>query len=309
MELALNNYNSCRLHSHNYNYRVDEDNSKYTSYGYQLILLIGNLVEKPNFKIINDESFIEANYNRLIDYIISRIVNIGYYYLDKYAETSTDYEKKLKEKLEELLDVEEQILNKIFILTKNICINYEKTDPSQKIKDSIRNLAKKSMHGCYICGRKIDGDKQTENKKKQIKEKRERNEYTGDLLEIEHILPRVYGGGLNKDNITVACEHCNKIKDDKISYADCYFEDFIVNSDNEKAVRSKLTKDIKFSILYKQEFKCNECNNKLYDLDIENIVFYKKEHEEPFHFTNILMCCENCAESKEIEGIKNELYL
>jgi len=165
MDITLNTFNSCNLHPHNYNYKVDEENSKYTSYGYQLILLIDSLIEKPSYTIINDEAFLEANHHRLVDYLLSRIVNIGYYYLDKYTEISTDYEKKLKEKLEALLDIEEQILNKIFILTKHICINYEKTDPSQRIKDSIRRFAKSSMHGCYICGRKLDADKQTEYKK------------------------------------------------------------------------------------------------------------------------------------------------
>jgi 5-methylcytosine-specific restriction endonuclease McrA len=299
----------CELHSHTYNYRIDSDSSKYTSYGYQLINIVNSIIRKNKIETIKDESYMDANHQRLIDYTVSRIINIGYYYLDTFSEESTQYESKLLAKLNEFLDIEQEYINKLFILIKNICIHYEKTNPPQKIKDTIRKYAKESLHSCYVCGRKLDADKQTSTKMTEIKEKKDKKEYFGDLLEIEHILPRVYGGGLNKENITVACEHCNKIKDDKLSYADCYFEDFIVSSDNETAINSKLTKNIKFSILYKQEFKCNECNIKLYDLDIDKIIFYKKEDEEPFHFTNILMCCENCSNSKQIKGVEYGLYL
>ena len=32
-------------------------------------------------------------------------------------------------------------------------------------------------------------------------------------------------------------------------------------------------------------------------------------NDEPFHFTNILMCCENCSNSKQIKGVEYGLYL
>jgi len=304
---ATNNYTN--LHQNIYQFRTDNDSLKYISYGYELIKIINQIVDYPKIDIIRDDIYIDANHQRFVDYIVARILNIGYYYINIYDEKSTEFESKLLHKLKEFLIIDDIYINKLFILVKNICLNYEHTDPSQKIKDSIRKKAKQLSHNCYICGRELDADKQTERKKQEIKEKRNNNEYIGDLLEIEHILPRVFGGGINRENITVACEHCNKIKDDKLSYADCYFEEFIVNSDSEQAIKSKLSKDIKFSILYKQNFRCNECNQKLYDLDIQSIVFYKKEIDEPFHFSNLLMCCELCSESKKIEGVKNGLYI
>lgn len=292
-----------------YTYRIDEGEEKYTSYGYQLVQLVNDLIQPSEHSFIKDMDYIVANRQRTLDYVVSRILNIGHYYIKLYDYTSSEYEENLLERLKDFLDIEDALIRKIFILTKKICINYNNTDPTQKQKNSIRSYAKKKRHQCYICGRLLDSDKQTENKKNEISEKKEKGLYTRDLLEVEHIFPRSHGGGLNKENITVACEHCNKIKDDKLSYADCYFEDFICNSDSEKSVSSKLTKEIKFSILYKQSFKCNICEKQLFKLDIKNILFYKKENDLPFHYTNILMCCEECKESKKIEGVENGLYL
>lgn len=308
MNTQLNN-TYCNLHNYYYTYNIDENSSKYTSFGYQLIFIIENILEKRQISIIKDLEYQEATYQRLLDYIIMRIINIGHYYKNLYKFESLEYEKTLLEKLKSFLDIEDTLLTKVFIIIKNICINYEKTEPTANQKNSIRKNAKIKGHNCYICGRKLDADKQTDSKKVEIKEKQEKGEYYYNLLEIEHILPRTYGGGLNKENITVACENCNKLKDDKLSYTDCYFEGFLPNNDKEETVKGKLTKDIKFSILYKQKFKCSNCNEKFYNLENENFVFYKKENDEPYHFTNILVCCENCANKNQIKGIKNGTYI
>jgi hypothetical protein len=299
----------CNLHKYNYIYNIDENSSKYTSYGYQLIKIIESILDKYKTSIIKDEEYQEATNQRLIDYIVMRIINIGHYYKNLYTFESFEYEKTLLKKLKNLLEVEDQVLNKIFLITKTICINYDKTDPSPNQKNKIRSTAKAKGHNCYICGRKLDADKQTDLKKAQIKEKHEKGEYKYNLLEIEHILPRTYGGGLNKENITVACENCNKLKDDKLSYSNCYFEGFLPNNDKEVTIKSKLTKDLKFSLLYKQKFKCANCNVKFYNLENENFVFYKKENDEPFHFTNVLVCCEKCSDKNQIEGIKNGTFI
>lgn len=299
----------CALHNYYYEYRIDENVTKYTSYGYQLVAMIENLLLNNHVDLLKDVEYQKASNQRLIDYIVMRIINIGHYYKKLYTFESLEYEKNLLRKLKDFLEIEDVLLRKIFIIIKNICINYDKTEPTQKQKDTIRNQANKKRHNCYICGRKLDADKQTDSKKAEIKEKKEKGEYYYDLLEIEHILPRTYGGALNKENITVACENCNKLKDDKLSYSNCYFEGFLSNNDTEEAVKGKLTKDIKFSILYKQKFKCSNCNEKFYNLENENFVFYKKEDDEPYHFTNILVSCENCSKKNQIKGIRNGTYI
>ncbi|HIP41346.1 MAG TPA: HNH endonuclease [Campylobacterales bacterium] len=296
--------------SNYYDYKIDDNSEKYTSYGYRLIEIINELViPTSTLSYIKDMNYHDANNQRTVDYIVSRVINIGHYNRKIYTDDTNEYERVLLEKLKDFLDLEKEMIYKIFILTKKICLNYDLTEPTQKQKNSIRSEAKRKRHRCYICGRLLDADKQTDNKNRQIAEKKEKGNYEKNLLEIEHILPRTYGGGLNKENLTVACEHCNKIKDDKLSYANCYFENFICNSDTENSIRSKLTKDIKFSILYKQNFQCKICEKKLYELDIENIYFYKKEENESYHFTNVIMCCEECQELYKIKGVKNGLYL
>lgn len=305
--LSENKY--CTLHNYYYQYRIDDSATKYTSYGYQLITIIESLLLKNQINVLKDLEYQQASNQRLVDYTVMRTINIGHYYKKLYTLESLEYEKILLRKLKDFLEIEDTLLRKIFIIIKNICINYEKTDPTQKQKDSVRKQANEKRHNCYICGRQLDSEKQTDTKKAQIKEKQEKGEYIYDLLEIEHILPRTYGGGLNKENITVACENCNKLKDDKLSYSNCYFESFLPNSDSEDAIKSKFSKDLKFSILYKQKFRCYICNKKFYDLENNNFIFYKKENDEPFHYTNVLVCCEDCSIKNDIKGVKYGTYL
>ena len=159
--------------SNYYSYNIDESNDKYTSYGYRLIEIIHELVDPiDDFPYIQDVDYHKAQKQRTIDYIVSRVLNIGHYNKKIYKDNTDKYERMLLEKLQEFLTIDEQIINKIFILIKKICLNYDSTDPTQQQKNSIRKEAQRKRHNCYICGRLLDTDKQTDAKNKSIKEKK-----------------------------------------------------------------------------------------------------------------------------------------
>jgi hypothetical protein len=201
-------------------------------------------------------------------------------------------------KLEEILTVDSNIIHKIHKISYKICSIYlnNQNIPSKGEKNFIKKVAKRNLHKCYICSRSFkQNDESTNNRSK---------------MEIEHIFPRIYGGSRNKQNLTVCCEHCNKIKDDMISYSDAFFESFITSSSKDGNINSALKKDIKLSLLLKQNVECSICNKKFHNIE-HNDAFYliKKEDDDIYHYFNSEFCCKECFEKKDLEGVKFEFYL
>lgn len=285
-----------------YNFREQEDEF-HNEYGRKLREIIEKNISNINmeFNIIKDDDFNESVKNRYIDYILKRIINLGLN-LIKYGSNGLDNNESIKiqreqemdasiiflDKLKDILSFDESVISIIHRIAFKICLHYhdDKNKPSKGEKNYIKRIAKRDLHKCYICSNDFVDEPQKG-------------------MEIEHIFPRKYGGSRSKNNLTVCCEKCNKIKDDMISTSDTFFESFITHSITPEKVNFNLTKEIKISLILKQNIKCCICEKHFFTIDsLETLFLIKKEEDDVFHYHNVQICCSICKEKKNIEGIK-----
>ena len=281
---------------------VPGNEENYIEYGKRLReVLIQNLTLTQD--IMNDEEVSHAIKDRYIDYIQSRIINLALNLIKNQIkeklEDSVDASEALMENLNSLLNLSPDIIQTIHLISLKISNNYIKntTKPSTGEINLIREHATSKNHTCYICTRELalpgfeDSDKRNK-------------------LEIEHIFPRVYGGSRNKENLTICCEHCNKIKGEKISAHSIHFESFMTSSDKAKNVERVLTKEVKASLIMKQNLKCASCEKKFFDIiELESLYAIKKDKNDIFHYFNTEICCSKCVDKYKLEGVKFELQL
>jgi len=279
-----------------YNIPVFDEEDKHIEYGRKLREVVENNIPTESFNIINDESsdMIKCRY---IDYLIARMINMGMFYLKSDLDKK---EEKIYEELSSKYIFEEPIKKQIFHLIIKICTNYISNTniPSSGEKRKIKSTAKRNFHKCYICGRTLEYENSHRSDEK-------------NKCEIEHIFPRTYGGSRNKKNLTVCCENCNKIKQESISYCDIYFEGFITSSKKPENVKLVLKKDIKLSLLEKQNLKCATCNNHFFEIDdLEYFFLMKKEDKDIYHYLNSEIICSTCHKEKSnLEGVQIDLQL
>lgn len=279
----------------------------YEEYGKRLREVLYKALEDASYqtiKVLKNDELYESIHSRYIDYLQKRIINLGISFFKdeitkKVVENEVDVSLKFLSKLEEIFEFDSKTIRTIHKIAYKICINYINNTgiPSTGEKNFIQRIAKENLHKCYICGRDF-------NLTKEITQNR-------NNLEIEHIFPRIYGGSRNKQNLTVCCENCNKIKDDMISYSDTYFESFITSSSKSDNVKSSLKKELKISLIMKQNLSCSICEKKFYAInDLEKFYFIKKENDDIFHYFNTEVCCQRCYENNKItEGVEIELQL
>ena len=84
----------------------------------------------------------------------------------------------------------------------------------QKISNATKNaiLCSHEEFHCYICGREI----------------RKAGNEPNDLIQLEHIWPRRFGGDSGIDNLIPACCDCNSDKDSMLLWQDAHIHSFVL---------------------------------------------------------------------------------
>jgi hypothetical protein len=151
-------------------------------------------------------------------------------------------------------------------------------------------MARMNLHNCRFCGSPLARDEAAES-----------------ALEIEHLIAQAFGGSSHRSNITVACNRCNKIKEDRLSFVDIYHEHFCVVSAKKENVRPG--PHIVFALLMKQDGKCFHCESYFYAIGPQKIVLTRREEDDYYHFRNLYISCEPCAERLGLDGIEIDVPL
>lgn len=269
------------------------ENYKDISYGLLLMTELEKLVESPSMQFIEIDDYKNAVKLRTIGYILSRVISsANYYYKKYYKENTTEYEYHLLHNINKLFDTDAQTKDRIFRLVKRICEMYQMdhTNLTSSQSKFVKEFAKSNLHNCYICGRTLNYE---------INEDKEKR----NSMEIEHIFPRVYGGGRGKTNITACCENCNKMKGNKITFADTFFEGFFSSSDDGKKVKKCFSLESRLSMLMFQNSRCFHCDSSFHSIDSTNIYLGRKNENDVYHFMNCYFYCETCHNDKNLEGI------
>lgn len=268
------------------------------NYGEKLLLELDNIISVDVKVNLDGGDYNEALKYRTVEYVMCRLITLGNNYYKKfYTDNDTVYETELTSKISNILDADEIKIDKIVKLVKKICDHYQndRTQLTNGQKKKVREFAKENMHKCYICGRDLDYSKSVTSKR--------------DGMEIEHIFPRVYGGGRDKSNIASCCENCNKLKDDKISFSNTYFESFVSSSEDHDKVKKNFCIEARLAMLMMQDARCFHCGKRFFELDHSKIYLQRKNEDDIYHFLNCYFYCEVCHSEKKLDGIEFDVQI
>ncbi|MGY4629849.1 HNH endonuclease [Bradyrhizobium sp. USDA 4486] len=258
-------------------------------------LLIGLIYDtvRVQTSILKDPDIERDVRLRTTHHIVGRIIRLGVF-LAKRKEAVGEFENEYRRQLENLLDVDAALFERIFRLGRRVSefVTNKKGKISKGNRSRILKLARTHLHNCRFCGSSLTRDEGAET-----------------ALEIEHLIAQALGGSSHRSNITVACNRCNKIKEDRLSFVDVYHEHFCVVSDKKENVSQKLGPHIVFALLMKQDGKCFHCERYFYAIAPEKIVLTRREEDDYYHFRNCYVACEPCAERVGIDGIEIDVPL
>jgi hypothetical protein len=252
-------------------------------------LLIGLIYDnvKVETSILKDTDIERDIRLRTTHHIVGRIIRLGVFLAKRNGDVG-EFEDEYRRQLENLLEVDAALFERIFRLGRRISefVGKKKGKISKANRMRILKMARMNLHNCRFCGASLTRDEAAEN-----------------ALEIEHLIAQAFGGSSHRSNITIACNRCNKIKEDRLSFVDVYHEHFCVVSDKKENVCQKLGPHIVFALLMKQDGKCFHCDKYFYAIAPEKIVLTRREEDDYYHFRNCYVACEPCAERAGIDGI------
>jgi len=246
-------------------------------------LLLGNLDLQRDVRL------------RTSHYVFARIVRLGVFLFKRHKrEESDSFDDAYRDQLKTLLDVDEETFARIFILGRRLAIyiGSQAAELSEGSRRAVRKFARTNLHNCKYCGTPLNFEKESK---------------ADNAFEIEHLFAQSLGGTSHKSNLAASCNRCNKIKDDKLSFVDFYYETFsLVTDDKENVVPHRLPHVI-LAIIMRQQGKCFHCTRDFYALAPESITLSRLEFDDYYHFRNCYVACQPCATRLSIDGINVEI--
>lgn len=238
--------------------------------------------EKSSFVSRVDKAFISEGelaytiYISTMNYMLRRLVTTAEYikrtssgdssiYVSRIRRYIHDHTKFPSNKVEPILSL---LISSIEARNKVIS-----TTKKRKIKSEAKNQGLK----CYICGREMTFEANDNNEKRTN-------------AEVEHIWPRALGGASNEGNLTVACERCNKIKEDFIDAEDFHYEEICLVTDNEmEDFFIDFPWYYRVAVLAKSNFECVVCGQPAKHHG--ELQFERRDPSDSWHFLNIDAYC------------------
>jgi len=273
-------------------YPIDDlESDEYVADAPALLKLIYERV-KVEATLINDADLQRDLRLRTTHYIFSRVVRLGVFLAKRQKRSDTaSFEETYRDQLRSLLDVDDELFARIFYLGRRIVEYVQRaggTLTAAKIKQ-VRRFARENLHNCKFCGAPLEFDEGVT---------------AENSLEIDHLFAQALGGTAHKTNLAAACNRCNKLKDDRLSFVDIYHETFALVTEDKGKVAPHRLPHVILALLLKQQGKCFHCQREFYAIGPESIVLARREPDDYYHFRNCYVACQPCTERMPIDGIE-----
>lgn len=242
-------------------------------------------------------------YESLVNYFVRRLINTGDY-LRRQILKEVDF---LIESEKENIDVWGTLYERLRIFFKSQtripeedaeriiaalvpCIQIKNQDPKiNKVKRKRIISKQRQANGelrCYICGCST----------------------TKEDSVIEHSWPKAFGGSKSLDNLRVACNACNSVKDDHIQATDFHYERIsLVCHENEPGFITEINRVefYKIALWAKSDYSCTACGKKAEE--VGKLDFTRRNLDDSWHFLNIDAICLECKDLVSLEeGFNHE---
>lgn len=249
------------------------------------------------------EGLAETIRERLINYVFARLIVAGCYATEHLANPSELRYARLESAVDLVLDVDDHFRARVVWYLDRICTRVLGRDAelsTHQIRE-IRKFATAHSHRCYLCGRVLhyqgspfgdEGDEAIT----QIRQKR--------AFEIEHIWSQARGGRLSRDNLAASCNECNKIKKEALSPADLPLEAYQGWANEPESVKSLVNSQVRVALFWRQHGACAICSTPFYALQTDSLYLIPRETDQPFHFFNMMICCDDCNSARPLTGVQ-----
>ena len=234
------------------------------------------------------DEFLDANgefrelvYESCINYTVRRLITVGRYVrreCDALQQDEAYYIRKLRRQIGRVVGIADSTLRERFLATIDECVAASGRKISKSKREKVRRDAIESGKVCYICGRELDqGQPQ-------------------DRAEVEHMWPRTLGGDNRDENLAVACERCNQLKQDHIDASDYHYErvSSAVLGPHDESFQKAFDTARRMAVWAKGNWRCAICGRKTQDygpMDLERI-----SEDDSWHFLNMQMVCQEHAQ-------------
>lgn len=241
-------------------------------------------------------------YESLVNYLIRRLVNTGDYIRRQLLQEANLLIESEKEQMDvwgvlyERLRIffryqtrlsEEDAERIIAALVP--CIRIKNQDPKIKKVKRSKVVSKQAQSNgelrCYICGCST----------------------TKEESVVEHSWPKAFGGSKSLENLRIACDTCNKIKDNHIQTTDFHYERIsLASHENESGFLAELNRVnfYKIALWARSDYSCTVCGKRAEE--IGQLDFTRKNSGDSWHFVNIDAVCSTCKKIEDPEGESNE---
>jgi len=225
-------------------------------------------------------------YESTLNYLVRRLITVAEYFKRKYYDTTdsdNEYWSKLRLYLRDYTNIPASKQERVFSILLR-CVWERNRVPSDGTHNAVIKRAKSQNARCYICGREVIYDRHGDDPYNQ-------------RAEVEHIWPKTLGGSNNETNLTIACERCNKMKDDYIDYSDFHYEEVCAVTDESmgKSFPDDFNWSYRLPVLAKSGFVCAEDGC---DRDPRLHGELQLQRVDPFdswHFLNVDAYCDRHA--------------
>jgi 5-methylcytosine-specific restriction endonuclease McrA len=140
---------------------------------------------------------------------------------------------------------------------------------------------------CYLCGREMDFETSTyrSNAPPEDQGDPEGDERDNPDLyaTVEHVWPRRLGGINRDDNLLLACDRCNGVKDDALTGSDFHFESFV------RAERPSMTIEDQMMTWFHSGLQCARCRKP--PIQVGELTIVRDEEEDCWHIHNVSAYC------------------
>lgn len=238
--------------------------------------------EKSSFVYKIDNAFASEGelsrlvYSSTINYMLRRLITTAEYLRRTSSGDSAIYISKLRRHLHNQTRIPS---NKVELIVTLLiaCIEARNKDLSKKRRKKLKRDAQEQGVRCYICGR-------------QMTFENDRNE-TRTSAEIDHVWPKALGGASDEGNLIVACERCNKIKEDFIDAADFHYEEMcLVTSADMEDFSNDFPWYYRIAVLAKTDYSCVVCGQPAQHFG--ELQFGRRDPSDSWHFLNIDAYCD-----------------
>lgn len=287
-------------------YSVEDDTHKSEDWALPLWEFIEARVPfSIDTSVLRGDELARVMHDRFINYVFARLVVGACHALKPHLKLEIGDEVRvdaLTEAVEAVIDVDAGDRDRIAWYLDRIGerILRKQANLSDGQAKAVNRFASTNGHRCYLCGRALHYKNRPfgEDGADRIEETRDARSF-----EIEHVWSQARGGSRHRSNLAASCKACNRLKKHLLSFADMALEQIITTASSPESVRSSMSSDSKFALLWKQGGCCAVCDDFFYNADKETVFLVKKENNQPYHFFNMMAVCEDCNATHNLDGI------